>query len=89
MQLNSIFPRVSGRIVSVKLVWIRGNPGFMAVEEVNLTKQLVAIRLLHSRQIQLMSLLSYGSPTEKDGQVLETILKKHVMCYSMYITSRI
>ena len=27
MQLNSIFPRVSGRIVSVKLVWIRGNPG--------------------------------------------------------------
>ena len=29
MQLNSIFPRVSGRIVSVKLVWIRGNPGFM------------------------------------------------------------
>lgn len=28
MQLNSIFPRVSGRIVSVKLVWIRGNPGF-------------------------------------------------------------
>lgn len=29
MQLNSIFPRVSGRIVSVKLVWIRGNPGYM------------------------------------------------------------
>ena len=28
MQLNSIFPRVSGRIVSVKLVWIRGNPGY-------------------------------------------------------------
>ena len=28
MQLNSIFPRVSGRIVSVKLVWIRGNPGW-------------------------------------------------------------
>ena len=27
MQLNSIFQRVSGRIVSVKLVWIRGNPG--------------------------------------------------------------
>lgn len=31
MQLNSIFPRVSGRIVSVKLVWIRGNPGYKGV----------------------------------------------------------
>ena len=29
MQLNSIFPRASGRIVSVKLVWIRGNPGYI------------------------------------------------------------
>ena len=28
MQLNSIFPRASGRIVSVKLVWIHGNPGW-------------------------------------------------------------
>ena len=32
MQLNSIFPRVSGRIVSVKLVWIRGNPGIKELQ---------------------------------------------------------
>ena len=35
MQLNSIFPRASGRIVSVKLVWIRGNPGFTDVSTPN------------------------------------------------------
>ena len=28
MRLNSIFSRVSGCIVSGKLVWIRGNPGY-------------------------------------------------------------
>ena len=33
MQLNSIFPRASGRIVSVKLVWIRGNPGCNSLTE--------------------------------------------------------